>query len=247
MDIAKIRKKAKEKEEADRASQDRPPRGEAPADANVPSPAREKAEKEEGPEEQAVSAGGEEPYEGEKEGTPGGGEAPPPPPAVDKQGERGFSGETETDEDGAVLELLTFSIANEEFAFRVPEVEEIIRHQRITKVPTMPDYMMGITSLRGKIIPVLDLRKRLGLKDAGPEAQTKEADGKILIMAGPKGMIGATIHRVLGVVRFEEGMVLDPPGHLSEDALRFIEGVVIREKRFISIIRSYDALDVELT
>ena len=70
---------------------------------------------------------------------------------------------------------------------------------------------------------------------------------KILILSGPKGLIGATIDKVLGVVRFPGGSVLDPPAHLSEEELKYLEGVVISEKRFISIIRSYDALDIEFT
>jgi len=158
-------------------------------------------------------------------------------------------------EDGGVSELLTFSLAKEEFAFKVSEVEEIIRFQRITLVPTMPEYVAGITSLRGKIIPVIDLRTRLALKDEGEEAApipTADADGliegtgKIIVLSGPLGLIGAIIDKVLGVVRLPDDVILEPPAHLTEDETRFIEGVVIVEKRFISIIRSADALNIEV-
>lgn len=153
------------------------------------------------------------------------------------------------------LELLTFSLSKEEFAFRVSEIEEIIRFQKITMVPTMPDYVLGITSLRGKIIPVLDLKTRLGIRnnttganpdDAGTSVQPgTNTDEKILIVSGPKGLIGATIDRVIGVVRFPREKMLEPPAHLTEAELRFIEGVVISEKRFISIIRSEDTMNIE--
>ena len=82
-----------------------------------------------------------------------------------------------------MVELLTFSLSNEEYAFRVPAVEEVIRSQLIAYVPTMPGYVLGITSLRGKIIPVIDLKTRLNLQEKSlsadsPEAEMKKAAGE---------------------------------------------------------------------
>ena len=168
---------------------------------------------------------------------------------------------------GELVELLTFSLSNEEYAFRVNDVEEVLRMQKITMVPTMPDYVLGITSLRGKIIPVIDLKTRLGLQEktlstnspcAGPAASPTNSpaddpetakhsgmENKILIISGPKGMIGATIDKVMGVVRLPLSGMLQPPGHLDEKELKFIEGIVVIEKRFISIIHSDAAMDIE--
>jgi len=160
---------------------------------------------------------------------------------------------------GELVELLTFSLSNEEYAFRVNDVEEVLRFQKITMVPTMPDYVLGITSLRGKVIPVIDLKTRLGLQEkslktnspaAGPadNPETGKHSGmenKILIISGPKGMIGATIDKVMGVVRLPLSGMLQPPGHLDEKELKFIEGIVVIEKRFISIIHSDAAMDIE--
>jgi purine-binding chemotaxis protein CheW len=164
---------------------------------------------------------------------------------------------------GELVELLTFSLSNEEYAFRVSDVEEVLRMQTITMVPTMPDYVLGITSLRGKIIPVIDLKTRLGLQEKslitnspGASPTDSPADNpetgnhsgmekKIMIISGPKGMIGATIDKVMGVVRLPLSGMLQPPGHLDEKELKFIEGIVVIEKRFISIIHSDAAMDVE--
>jgi purine-binding chemotaxis protein CheW len=161
-----------------------------------------------------------------------------------------------SDEETHITELLTFSLDKEEFAFRVSEVEEIVRFQRITVLPSVPDYVSGITSLRGKIIPVIDLKKRLALniKSSGESAYTgssgdndfDDAKGKIIVLSGPRGLIGAIIDMVNGVVRLPNEMILEPPPHLTEEETRFIEGVVIIDKRFISIIRSEDALDIEV-
>jgi len=139
-------------------------------------------------------------------------------------------GDDKTDE---VIEILSFSLLKQEFALRISQLDEILKHQRITKVPKMPDYVLGITSLRGKIIPVIDLRVRLSLLDRPSEIDKK---GKILIIKGLRGPIGAVVDNVIGVVRITKPEILPPPSHLTETELKLIEGVAIVDKRFISII-----------
>jgi purine-binding chemotaxis protein CheW len=231
MDIAKIRKKAKE-QEAGKRSEDQP----APqaAEIGVSALAEMKAEileqvipeevQELAPETKKVESAAQEP-----------------------------SGRNAQEDDGGQVELLTFSLGNEEFSFKVAEVEEILRLQKMTKIPTMQSYVIGITSLRGKIIPVLDLKARLNLKSTGevPEYGTEENPGgnresKILIIDGPKGFIGATIDRVLGVIRLAKDRVLEPPAHLNEAELKYIEGIVILEKRFISVLRAEETMNIEI-
>ncbi|NJD56500.1 MAG: hypothetical protein FIA94_08875 [Nitrospirae bacterium] len=230
MDIAKIRKKAKGQDAEKRPEELPAPResgretAPAPADtaAEVPVPAMPEEvapapDRAEGPEKASVEPGGE-----------------------------------ATEQGDVQIELLTFRLATEEFAFRVEEVEEIIRFQKITYVPTMPSYMCGITSLRGKIIPVIDLKARLNLGSASQEAADDTAageertSGKILIIAGPSGFIGAMVDRVIGVVRLSLHDVLEPPAHLTEAEKKYIEGIVILDKRFISVVRPADTMDIEI-
>jgi purine-binding chemotaxis protein CheW len=146
--------------------------------------------------------------------------------------------ENKTDE---IIEILTFSLLKEEFAFRISELEEIRRYQRITMVPKMPNYVLGITSLRGKVIPVIDLKTKLSLTDKPSDIDHK---GKILIIKGPKGPIGAAIDKVLGVVRITKTDILPPPSHLTETELKFVEGVAVVDKRFISIMRMEEAIKI---
>jgi purine-binding chemotaxis protein CheW len=231
MDIAKIRKKAKEQEAEKRQGE----RSVPPASGVEGLPATlPKTEENPQIQEQSVS-------EVAEPAGPGLKEAPEPleSPAGVQEG-------VEEEQ----LELLTFRLLNEEFAFRVPEVEEIIRYQKVTKVPTMPDYMLGITSLRGKIIPVIDLKARLNLKrlehGAEQHAEEEASSEKILIIEGPKGFIGAAVDRVVGVVRILKGDVLDPPAHLTEAELGFLSGVVVFDKRFISIVSSENTMNIEI-
>lgn len=235
MDIAKIRKKALAKDTGQKSREKAP----------VPAPAEEKKkEPEKGPEavEEIDVAPGEIPSD-ETGGRDEGQEGIPEDEAVP------------ADKTEELVELLTFSIAREEFAFGVPEVEEIVRLHTLTRVPTMPEYVLGVTSLRGKIIPVIDLKTRLNLREPagtalssgeGREAEKNSgAVRKILIIAGPKGLIGAAIDRVMGVVRLPVSEILEPPGHLNEDERQFIKGVAVLGKRFVSLIRADAAMDIE--
>jgi purine-binding chemotaxis protein CheW len=230
MDIAKIRKKALSKDTAEKKP------AEKPREKPAPCPAEE--EEQETAEESAAPS-----EETSKEAA--GGQSEVQAVHVDED-------EVSAEDTVKMAELLTFNLSNEEYAFRVPAVEEVIRSQLITYVPTMPGYVLGITSLRGKIIPVIDLKARLNLQEKSlseesPGARAKDRrEKKILIIDGPKGLIGATIDKVIGVVRLPLSEILPPPGHLDESGLKFIEGIVVLKKRFISIIHSDVAMDIEI-
>ncbi len=250
MDIAKIRKKAKEKEKE-------------AAEKPLPQPLEEEV-REKGGEDAGMPAEAASP-----EATPDSempvpdsvGETSEPVAAESSAEETGQAALQEKEEtppseevrgQEQILELLTFNLSKEEFAFRVSEVEEIIRHQRITTVPAMPDYVLGITSLRGKIIPVIDLKTRIIFRDGRRGEETPEKGpspdkAKILILLGPKGPVGVTIDRVIGVVRLPQNEVLEPPAHLIDEERRFVDGVVVLDRRFVSIVRSEEALNIEVT
>ena len=142
-----------------------------------------------------------------------------------------------------VIEIFTFSLLKEEFAFKISQLEEIMRPQKITVVPKLPKYVLGITSLRGKVIPVLDLKLKLSLTDKSSDINTK---GKILIIKGTKGPIGAIIDKVIGVVRVGKNEIIPPPSHLTEAELKFIEGIAVVDKRFISIVNLEEAISINV-
>jgi len=161
-------------------------------------------------------------------------------PAVEKDEKRTEKESSPAAEDnaGSLVDLLTFTLANEDYAFRIEDVEEIVRPQRVTSIPKVSPALLGITSLRGKIIPVIDLRKMLSLDgDAGDERRQK-----ILILKGLKGPFGAMIDRVVGVIRLPASGIVDTPAHLPDAKMKFIEGVAIVEGRFISILRMEEVI-----
>jgi len=177
------------------------------------------------------SAGREDPY-----GTSAG----PLPAGTDKEGAGKGRGLPPVPEGAAdsLIELLTFVLAGEEYAFRIEDVYELIRLQRITRIPKAASSLLGITSLRGKVIPVVDLRKVLSLDGKGAE----ERKQKILILKGAKGPFGAVIDRVVGVISPSASGIVETPAHLPEAQMKFIEGVAIVDGRFISILRMEEVI-----
>ena len=64
-----------------------------------------------------------------------------------------------------ILQLVTFKLGSEEFGVDILKVQEINKMMNITKIPNAPVFIEGVINLRGKIIPIVDLRKRLGFND----------------------------------------------------------------------------------
>lgn len=275
MDIAKIRKKIKEesekgKEDKEKAQvENNSQQGEsAEAEAILSSQGEEPVERpEDRPQETARPASQSEAREIRHEMPPQKILSPEPPIAFASDREvpptpakPAKTVEIITD----IVELLTFHLSTEEFAFRLSDIEEILRFQQITIVPKVSDYILGITSLRGKIIPVIDLKKRLLITPSitplpSPLAEERglvnggrgglaldESRKKILILKGSRGPAGTLVDRVRGVIRISPSEIVEPPAHLTVVELMFIEGVVLHNSRFISVIRMEEVLNISL-
>ena len=137
-------------------------------------------------------------------------------------------------------EILAFKIANEEYAVRMTELQEIIRYQRITAVPCSPEYLVGVTSLRGEILPVINLKIRLGLGGGKREGQ------KIIILSGKKEPLGALVDLILGVFRLPVSELLPPPSTLTEEEKNFIESVAKIKNKFISVLNVDEITKIEI-
>jgi len=137
------------------------------------------------------------------------------------------------------IEIIAFKVANEEYGVRVSELQEILRSQRITTVPRSPKYLKGVTFLRGRVLPVIDLKERLGLKG---EMEKKQ---KIMVLLTPKEPVGIIVGSVLDIIRFPETELLQPPATLNENEKSFIEGVVKINNKFISILNVKEIVKME--
>lgn len=145
------------------------------------------------------------------------------------------------DDSSTEIELIAFKISNEEYAVRLIEMQEIINYRKVTRVPRTPNYLKGITFLRGKVMPVIDLKERL-------EISGNDEEGKrIIILSTSKGEpIGAIVSSFIRVLRFPENEILPPPATLSEKEKRFIKGVLRMDDRFISILNVEELIKMEV-
>ena len=130
-----------------------------------------------------------------------------------------------------VLQLVTFTLKNEEYAVNILNVQEINRITEITQVPNSPDYVDGVINLRGKVMPVINLRKKFGLE----EKETDETS-RIIIMDIQGVTNGLVVDSVSEVLRIPESIVEPPPPMSSGLEDKFIKGIAKLENRLIILI-----------
>lgn len=128
------------------------------------------------------------------------------------------------------LQLVGFRVGGEEFGINILRVQEIIRSQQLTRVPNSPDCMEGVMNLRGKIIPVIALRKRFGLEEAPPDKQNR-----IVVVEIQGSVLGFIVDAVSEVVRIEAGKI-EPPPRLSAVEREYVSGVGKFGERLLIIL-----------
>lgn len=146
--------------------------------------------------------------------------------------------------DGELLQLVTFVVGNEEFAIPILSVQEINRMMQITQVPQSPDFIEGVINLRGKIIPVMDLRKRFGLGQLD-----NTADCRIVVVEVSNRVIGFTVDRVNEVLRVNADIVDPPPPMVCGIDSDYVQGVGKLDDRLLILLnldRLFSEEDLEL-
>jgi len=114
---------------------------------------------------------------------------------------------------------LTFFLAGEEYGLEILKVSEIIGLQPITRVPRMPDFVRGVINLRGKVIPITDLRRKFGMDQDGIE------DGCIIVVQMQGVQTGIIVDRVSEVVAIAEADIEDAPSFGAGIRTEFLLGI----------------------
>lgn len=125
-----------------------------------------------------------------------------------------------TSGNGGKLQLVSFELGGEEFAVDILSVQEINRMMPLTRVPQSPADVEGVINLRGKIIPVVDLRKRFGM----PQSAQNE-NSRIVVIELDKRVLGFIVDRVHEVLRIDRSIVEPAPQMSSTIDSSFILGV----------------------
>jgi purine-binding chemotaxis protein CheW len=137
--------------------------------------------------------------------------------------------------------LVTFYLADEEYALDVRTVQEIIRMAETTHVPRAPEFIKGVINLRGRIIPVVDLKKKLALGEVAPSRQSR-----IVVVKIRERLIGLLVDGASQVLKIPVSAIDAAPEEILDVSASFIRGVAKMEKRLIILLDLYKILAIEL-
>jgi len=133
-------------------------------------------------------------------------------------------------EEAREFHLVTFSMG-EDYGVPISQVHEIIRVGDITMVPNSPSYMEGVINLRGKVLPVLNLRKRLRL----PDKETSKAS-RIIVTEVNNKVIGLLVDAVSHVIKVPSDFVETAPEEVLEVDTDYITGVGKLHNRLVILL-----------
>ena len=134
-------------------------------------------------------------------------------------------------ESNELLQLVSFKISNEEFGVDILCVQEINRMLQITKMPNTPEFIEGVINLRGRVIPVLDLRVKLGMPRIEHDKNTR------IIVVELKGKtIGFIVDEVSEVLRIPKSITEAPPEMVGGVNSDFITSIGKLEDRLLILL-----------
>jgi purine-binding chemotaxis protein CheW len=129
------------------------------------------------------------------------------------------------------IHAVIFQLDREEYALPIARVREILRPGAITRLPGAPAHVRGITNVRGRIVPVVDLRERLGLGAAEPTARSRV----LLVELGGR-VVGVLVDAVSQVLRFPGAAVSQTPEAIGNRFAERVHGVARLDDRLIIVL-----------
>ena len=125
-------------------------------------------------------------------------------------------------------QIVTFRLGDELFAADIFSVERVLRYAAPTPVPNVPSWIEGVIDYQGRVVPVINLRKRFELPDA-----PTPADGRILVLTVDDEWVAATVDAVLDVSVLDPSRLAPPPTLFRGLAAGYLRGVVRRGERLV--------------
>ena len=140
-----------------------------------------------------------------------------------------------TSEMNETTQYLTFRLEDEIFALGISQVREVLDYANITRIPEMPDFMLGVINLRGSVVPVVDMRLKFGM----PRTERK-VDTCIIIVeieiGGEPTIMGALADSVQEVIDLDPEQIEQPPKIGTRLKGKYIKGIGKRDGQFIIIL-----------
>ena len=139
------------------------------------------------------------------------------------------SGITET------RQYLTFILDGELFALDISKVREVLDYTKITRVPQMPEFMLGVINLRGSVVPVIDMRTKFGMKKVERTVNTCIVIVEVTL-DNDNVILGALVDSVQEVFELDPEQIEPPPKIGMRLKTEFIKGMGKKEEKFIIIL-----------
>ncbi|MBW7888214.1 MAG: chemotaxis protein CheW [Bacteroidetes bacterium] len=139
-----------------------------------------------------------------------------------------------------LLQLVSFNIGEEEFGVDILKVQEIIRIVEVTRVPNAPEYVDGVINLRGKVIPIIDLRRRFGM-----ERKEKDKNTRIIVVELNGKVLGFVVDAVSEVLRIPRSVTEPPPSIIAGIDAEYITAIGKLENRLLILLDLERVLSVE--
>ncbi len=127
-------------------------------------------------------------------------------------------------------QFVVYEVTNEKYAMKISDIYEIIKQQKITPVHNGKTFLEGVINLRGKIVPVVNLHKRLALKNLEVTKSTR-----IIVVQSRDEMVGIIVDKVNQVVRFRD--IQPPPEMVAGIDGNYFEGIGLTEDGVVSLLR----------
>lgn len=143
----------------------------------------------------------------------------------------------ESKKESDIIQLVGFYLAGELYAIDITLIREIIRYNSPTRVPRAPKYVEGVINLRGQVLPVVNLRKKLNLP-----AKEHDSLSRIIVLDLKEYLVGFSVDEVKEVIRIPSKLTQPPPDILSVAGAQFVKAIANFQDNLILILDIEKAL-----
>jgi purine-binding chemotaxis protein CheW len=134
------------------------------------------------------------------------------------------------------MEMISFRLGAEEYVIGVDDVKEVLKNRELTALPNAPDYILGVMALRGPIIPVIDLCKRLGVSPG-----VRDEKSRIMVVDLGEEAVGVIVDRVTGVVKIHPDSIRPVPETIEKGA-EYLRGIARKDDKLYILLDEAKAL-----
>ena len=144
-----------------------------------------------------------------------------------------FDSGEEKQTDSQEQQYIMFTVADQKFAVDIMQTREIINMTELTDMPSSPDFIKGVVNLRGEIVPIVDLERRL---DVSSLERSAEKNQRIIIVSIDENLVGMQVSRVEGIIRLDADDVGEAPEITRGIHENYIDGVGKLEEELVVIL-----------